>query len=170
MNLFDFLNEHQIGYLRLDHPPVFTCEEARDLVPEFDGAQTKNLFVKDKKGRHHFLVVVGSDKNVDLKALSKQLGTSSLSLASSDRLKKYLDLEPGSVPVLGLFNDKENAVQIIVDADLWQSSALGCHPLINTSTLVIPRADLARFIEATGHELKVMTLPQLVESEPEPAT
>lgn len=160
MDIYRFLTEHSIEYERVDHPPVFTCEEAEQLVPPMPGADTKNLFVRDKKGRRHFLVVVGYDKAVDLKSLSSALGVSNLSFASSDRLKRYLGIEPGAVSLLAIVNDSETAVEVILDADLWKATVLRCHPLVNTSTLSINRTDIERILEITGHHYTVLTVPE----------
>jgi len=102
MDIYQFLTENNIPYERYDHPPVFTCEEADRLVPELPAAKTKNLFLRDRRGRRHFLVVVGYEKVIDLKGLSPLLGVSKLSLASSERLKRFLGVDPGAVTILGV--------------------------------------------------------------------
>jgi len=159
INIYQFLAEHAIEYERHDHPPVFTCEEADRLVPPLPAAQTKNLFVRDRKGRCHFLVVVGYEKVVDLKALSSLLGVSKLSLASPERLRRYLGVDPGSVTILGVVNDPDKEVEIIMDEGLWDSNAFRCHPLVNTSTLVISRQNLQRFFDTTGHKPRILNIP-----------
>ena len=159
INIYQFLAEHDIEYERHDHPPVFTCEQADRLVPPLPAAKTKNLFVRDRKGRSHFLVVVGYEKVVDLKALSSLLGVSKLSLASPDHLRRYLGLDPGSVTILGVVNDSNKEVEIIMDEGLWDSKAFRCHPLVNTSTLVISREDLQRFLNTTGHKIRILDIP-----------
>ena len=164
VDIYQFLQEHQIQYKRFDHLPVFTCEQARSALPRFPGAETKNLFLKDKKGRHHFLVVVGYDKAVDLKRLGDLLEVKSLSFASPDRLRRYLGLEPGSVTVLGVAQDTEAKVEVIVDKDLSMEVAWGCHPLVNTSTLLISRDEIMRFLEITGHMPRIFELPVLTPS------
>ena len=159
MSIYTFLEDQQIGYEKFTHPPVFTCEEAREHVPELDGAETKNLFVKDKKGRNHFLVVVGYDKSVDLKALSALLEVKNLSFCSPDRLQRFLGVEPGSVTMLGLMNDKDKVVQLIIDRSLWEANAFCCHPLVNTATLLISKAGMETFFQATGHTPRIVDLP-----------
>lgn len=159
MEIYQFLAEHGIEYERHDHPPVFTCEEAERLVPPMPAAKTKNLFLRDRKGRRHFLVVVGYEKAVDLKALTALLGVSKLGFASPARLEKYLGVDPGSVSILGLVNDVDGEVEVVVDEDLWEAEALRCHPLVNTSTLVISREDMQRFLELTGHRVQVLDVP-----------
>jgi Ala-tRNA(Pro) deacylase len=159
INIYSFLAEHDIQYKRHDHPPVFTCEEADRLVPPLPAAKTKNLFVRDRKGRQHFLVVVGYEKVVDLKALSSLLGVGKLSLASPERLRRYLGVDPGSVTILGLANDVNKEVEIIMDEGLWDSKAFRCHPLVNTSTLVISKENIQRFLDRTGHTIRILTVP-----------
>ncbi|MFQ5799996.1 MAG: prolyl-tRNA synthetase associated domain-containing protein [Bacteroidota bacterium] len=159
MDIYRFLSEHNIEYERHDHPPVLTCEEADRLVPDLPAVKTKNLFLRDRKGRRHFLVVVGYEKVVDLKGLSPVLGVSKLSLASPERLRRYLGVDPGAVTILGVVNDLDKEVEVLVDEDLWGSKAFRCHPLINTSTLVISRENMERFLSITGHKVRVLDIP-----------
>ena len=159
MDIYQFLAEHDIAYQRYDHPPVYTCEEAEWLVPDMPAAKTKNLFLRDRKGRRHFLVVVGYEKSVDLKALCPLLGVSKLGFGSPERLQRYLGVDPGSVSILGLVNDVDGEVEVIVDEDLWGAEAFRCHPLVNTSTLDISRDDIQRFLEITGHRGRVLNVP-----------
>ena len=159
VNIYEFLAQHQIDYERYDHPPVFTCEEAERIVPELPAAKTKNLFLREKKGKYHFLVMVGYEKVVDLKALSQLLEVSNLSLASPERLRKYLALDPGAVTILGIVNDVNNEVDVIVDEELWNSTTFRCHPLVNTSTLIISKEHLERFLDITEHNIKILKVP-----------
>jgi Ala-tRNA(Pro) deacylase len=159
MDIYDFLSTHGVEYERYDHPPVFTCEEADRLVPEMDAAETKNLFVRDRKGNRHFLVVVGYDKQVDLNALSKSIGSTRLSLGSAERLATHLGVQPGSVTILALANDRHHKVELYLDEPIAQATAVRCHPLVNTATLLIQRPALEKFLEATGHELKIVDVP-----------
>ena len=158
-DFYKFLTENSIEYDRYDHPAVYTVEEASRLVPTLPAAKTKNLFLRDKKGLRHFLVVVPADKRVDLKALPRVLGSNRLSFGSADRLKKYLGVEPGSVTLFAIFNDPNHAVELIVDESMWLSEAFQFHPLVNTSTLVISRENLKRFIAKTGHEARLLDIP-----------
>jgi Ala-tRNA(Pro) deacylase len=161
-DIYEFLAQHHIEYERHDHPPVFTVEEALRLVPPLPGARTKNLFLRDRKGRRHFLVVVGYDKTVDLGALVPLLGVTKLGFASRARLKRYLGVDPGAVTILGVVNDPNQEVEVIVDGDLWHAKAFQCHPLSNASTLVIARDHLLRFLDATGHRVKVLDVPDRI--------
>ncbi|RZO43526.1 MAG: prolyl-tRNA synthetase associated domain-containing protein, partial [Proteobacteria bacterium] len=99
--LYHFLDEYQISYKKFDHSPVYTVEESKKLSPAMSGGKTKNLFVRDKKGKHHILLTVEQDKRVDLKKVSEFIGYGRLSFCSPERLLKYLGVEPGSVSLLG---------------------------------------------------------------------
>jgi Ala-tRNA(Pro) deacylase len=159
--LEQLLSEHGVQFRRYDHPPVFTCEQTREFVPtEAAGVQTKNLFMRDKRGRSHWLLVTSCDKAVDLKQVAPSIGANHLSLASPERLARYLGVDPGSVTVFGLINDHGRDVQLVVDGDLWRAESWLCHPLVNTATLVVTRADIERFLAATGH------VPQIIQITP----
>lgn len=157
---YQFLEANQIAYTRHDHPAVFTVEEADRLVPELAAAKTKNLFLRDDKGRRHFLVVVPGHKPVDLKGLKNRMGVKRISFGSPKRLKKHLGIEPGAVSILALYNDKAHDVELFMDQELWASEAFQCHPLINTATLEITRENLTRFIEVTGHNMRLIEVPE----------
>lgn len=159
MDIYQFLADHGIEYERYDHPAVFTCEQAERLVPDMPAAKTKNLFLRDRKGRRHFLVVVGYEKSVDLKGLTALLGVRKLGFASPERLRRYLGVDAGSVSILGLMNDVDRAVEVIVDEGLWDAEAFRCHPLVNTSTLAISRDDIQRFLEITSHQARILDVP-----------
>ena len=158
-DFFKFLDSHNIAYDRHDHPAVYTVEEADRLVPELPGAKTKNLFLRDDKGKRHFLVLVPSEKRVNLKALKEVLGVKRISFGSPGRLKKHLGIEPGAVSLLAVYNDGGHKVEVFMDRDLWAADTFLFHPLVNTSTLVIKKADIERFLEVTQHELNVVDIP-----------
>lgn len=158
-DIYKFLEDHQITYERHDHPPVYTVEDVKRLVPPLPAAKTKNLFFRDDKGKRHFLVVVQGHKRIDMKALSNALGSSKLRFGSPDRLKKYLGVDPGSVTILAVVNDTQKAVEVVVDKALWASDAFQFHPLVNTSTLVISRDQIKRFLNKTGQEVKIIDVP-----------
>lgn len=158
MNIYTFLDTNNIPYERFDHPAAFTCEQADALCPTMPGASIKNLFLYDRKTDQHFLVVVGKEKQVDLKQLRFMLDVSNLSFASPERLNKYLGIEPGSVTVLGLINDITHAVTVIFDINL-KDKTLQCHPLVNTATLAIPFEGIKKFLKITGHEYQFLDIP-----------
>ena len=158
-NFYQFLEDHHIEYERHDHPPVYTVAEAERLVPRLPGAKSKNLFFRDKKGTRHFLVVVSAHKRVNIKSLPDVVASTRLSFGSPRRLEKYLGVEPGAVTLLAIFNDPDQHVEAFIDRELWESDMFNFHPLVNTSTLVITRTNLQRFIEATGHKIQVVDIP-----------
>jgi len=159
MDLPRFLSEHGIAATRHEHPPVMTVEESLRLVPKLPGMKTKNLFLRDKKGRRHLLVTVPHDKAVDIDALAEAVGVNGLGFGSTERLKKYLGITPGSVSLLALVNDEIGAVEFFIDRALWEAEAVHAHPLVNTATMVLPHADLERFLAATGHVPRVIDVP-----------
>ncbi|MSR86769.1 prolyl-tRNA synthetase associated domain-containing protein [Candidatus Peribacteria bacterium] len=172
MDIYAFLDSHGISYQRFDHEAVFTCEQAKEIRTEpMPGKDTKNLFLRDEKGKRHFLVTVGHEKQVDIKALKKIFdvhppssaaadygGVKKLSFASPERLKTYLGVDPGSVTLLGLVNDTDHAVEVFIDEAIWKADAVCCHPLVNTATLVIAHAGLVKFLQATGHAATVINV------------
>ena len=160
-DIYKFLHENNIEYERYDHPPVFTVEDVHRLTPDLPGAKTKNLFFRDKKGSRHFLVVLPADKRVNLKALPNVLQSSKISFGSPDRLMKHLGITPGSVSLLAIVNDQENKVEVIIDESLWKSEAFQFHPLVNTSTLVISKGSINKFLAATGNEVRFKDIPGL---------
>jgi Ala-tRNA(Pro) deacylase len=157
-DLYALLDRLEISYARYEHAPVFTCDEAYAAMPDEPAVQTKNIFLRDKRGRRHLLLVTTCEKAVDIKRFAEQAGADRLSFASPERLMKYLGVEPGSVTVLGLTNDVEKAVELYVDIDVWATPRWRCHPLINTATLVLSRADVEKFLASTGHTPRVLAL------------
>lgn len=149
----------QIDYQEYLHPPLHTCTDADFLKIERPGTRLKNLFLRDNYGRRHFLLITEHDKNVDLKALTKQLGVSRLGFASEARLEKYLDVKPGCVSMLALVNDQNKDVELLVDQSIWNSALLHCHPLINTATWILTKSDIMKFLERTGHKAIEIRVP-----------
>lgn len=147
-----FLDQNQFVYRRIDHPAVFTCEQADQYRPDLPGVSTKNLFLRDKK-RRFYLVMTACEKKLDLKKLGLALNASKLHFGSSESLFELLQLTPGSVTVLGLINDQYHRVELWIDEAIWEDGYFLCHPLVNTATLVLTKADLIRFFKLTGHAL-----------------
>lgn len=145
-----------IPYQRFDHAPVFTVNQANDLLPNLPGAATKNLFLRDRKGRRHFLLVCRDDRAIELDALAQQIGVTKLSLASPERLKEHLRIDPGSVSILALINDEHHQVELLIEREVWESDALQAHPLVNTTTLVVPQNGLVKFLVRTRHTPKII--------------
>ena len=157
-DLFQLLDKLQIAVTTVDHPPLFTVQESQALRGTIPGAHTKNLFLKDKKGRY-FLLTVAEDAEVDLKSVHKVIGASGrVSFGSSERLMELLGVSPGSVTVFGLINDADGAVTMVIDAALMENATINAHPLSNDATTSIARDDLLRFIRETGHEPLILNL------------
>ena len=135
----------------VDHPAVFTVKESKRLRGDLLGAHTKNLFLKDKKDRL-WLVVALEDKDVDLKALRKEIGAAQLSFGKPDLLSRILGLEPGSVTPFGVINDTDRQVTVILDKGLLEFDTLNFHPLTNTATTQITPKGLLAFLSDTRHE------------------
>ncbi|GAB4505245.1 MAG: prolyl-tRNA synthetase associated domain-containing protein [Anaerolineales bacterium] len=146
-----FLHANEFEIRRFEHPAVFTCAEANLHRPSLPAVSTKNLFLCDKKGRRFFLVVTSCEKTVRLEALSLQLGVPHLRFGSERNLLRLLGLTPGSVTMMGLINDFEQAVELWIDEAIWSSEFFLAHPLVNTATLALARAELERFFALTGH-------------------
>jgi Ala-tRNA(Pro) deacylase len=159
VDLYQIFAEHHIEYERYDHPAVYTVEDVKRLVPPLPAAKTKNLFLRDHKGKRHFLVIVPADKRVNIKALNLAIGSSRLSFGSANRLKKFLGVDPGSVTLFALINDPDHKVELVFDDDLWGQNSFQFHPLVNTSTLVVSNDNLKRFLALTGHDVKILVVP-----------
>ncbi|MGK5012080.1 prolyl-tRNA synthetase associated domain-containing protein [Janthinobacterium sp. MDB2-8] len=143
----------------VEHPAVHTIAEALIHVPAMPGLMVKNLFVRDEKGRRHFLVIVPSDKRIDLAALGRLLPASKLSLASPERLLQHLGITPGSVSLFALIHDSTQAVELVLDQAVWEASHLQAHPLRNTATVALSHATLLSFLAHTGHVPRIVTVP-----------
>jgi Ala-tRNA(Pro) deacylase len=154
-----FLDTHQLQVSRFKHAAANTCAEFKAVVPSLGGARNKNLFLQDKKGRRHFLVITPPEHNVDLPELSENLQAKKLGFASAERLKRFLGVEPGAVSVLALIRDIEKKVELIIDRHIWQANAIQAHPLVNTETFIIDNQELKRFLKITGHIPKIINVP-----------
>ena len=158
--LLDYLAELGIAAETVEHEAVFTVAESQSVKARIPGAHSKNLFVKDKKGRI-FLITAKGETAIDLKRTHETLGASGrLSFCSADQLRDLLGVEPGSVTPFGVVNDREGRVSVILDANLMEHERVNFHPLVNTATTGVSREDLVRFLKATGHEPRIMRLPE----------
>jgi Ala-tRNA(Pro) deacylase len=142
-----------------EHPAVFTVAESRPVKEAIPGAHSKNLFLKDKKGRL-FLVVAKDETAIDLKRLHETLGASGrLSFGSADQLRETLGVEPGSVTPFAAVHDRDGRVTIILDEALARAERVNFHPLVNTMTTGLTPSELLAFLSATGHEARICRLP-----------
>lgn len=147
-----------IAYESYEHPPVFNTEDVEKHWRDIPGTPVKNLFLRNKKGNHHYLVIVGVDKRVDLKELVKVIGDDRLSFGSADRLMEKLGLTPGSVSPFGLIHPGSGDVEVVIDAPLRDAEKLLFHPNINTATLTVSFADLEKFLRARGNRVRYLEI------------
>ena len=154
------LNALNIEYKEITHDAVYTIEEMDALGKDyFEGAKIcKNLFVRDQKGKRHFLVVLPKEKRAPLDVIATKIGSTRLSFASNERLMKYLKLTPGAVTPLAVINDEENAVEVILDEDLKNNVKVGVHPCVNTATLLISMNDVEKYITSCGNKMKYIKI------------
>lgn len=151
------LEELGIRARTVEHPPVFTVEEARRYKGDLPGAHTKNLFLRDKPGKRMWLMCVMADRDVDLRALPPLIGAKPrLSFGSEERLMRYLGITPGAVSPFAIVNDHGGRVHVVLDRALLASDIVNLHPLDNARTTAIAPADLLRFLEAEGHPPAVL--------------
>ena len=149
--LFAFLDAHAIPHRTVEHPPVFRVEEGLEIKAALPGGHTKNLFLKDAKGRL-WLVSALQDTAVDLKRLPAAIGSARLSFGSAERLEAALGVRPGSVTALALLNDPEHAVTFVADARLLEADPVNFHPLSNDATTALSREGFRAFLRALGRE------------------
>lgn len=156
--VYEVLKSLEIPFEVHHHPPVYTVEEAESHWENVKGTHCKNLFVRNKKGNRHYLVILESSKRADLKELNRQLGEDRLSFASAERMERFLGLEPGSVSPFGLINDKDKQVQVVLDKDLKTAEWVSFHPNVNTATLTLEYKDFERFLDWCGNSLRPLHL------------
>ncbi len=156
---YDFLDQLGVAFSRVDHPVAETMEACRQ-VEEILGAHIcKNLFLCNRQQTDFYLLLMPGDKPFKTKELSGQLGVSRLSFAGPEPMQKYLNITPGSVSVLGLMNDTEHKVHLLVDEDILKQECFGCHPCINTSSLKLATKDVfEKIVPAIGTTYKTVHL------------
>jgi len=154
--VYNVLERLGIPYIRHVHPPVYAVEQAEKHWTDIRGAHCKNLFLRNKKGNNHYLVILEATKAADLKSLNQKLGEDRLSFASPERLKRVLGLKPGSVSIFGLINDCEHHVQVVIDQDLKSVEAVNFHPNVNTATVGISFTDFERFLTWTSNPFRYL--------------
>ncbi|MDO4218757.1 MAG: prolyl-tRNA synthetase associated domain-containing protein [Synergistaceae bacterium] len=157
---YNLLDRLGIVYERVDHEGAETMEACVEINKTIaPAAICKNLFLCNTQRTKFYLLMVKGEKKFKTKNVSKQINSARLSFAPSEDMKKYLDITPGSVSVLGLMNDKNNSVQLLVDKDIINSEYVGCHPCINTSSLRLKTSDVFdKFLKAIHHDYIVVEL------------
>lgn len=156
---YDFLDGLGVEYDRVDHEPLMTMEACQEADQTLDAAICKNLFLCTANKKKFYLVMLQGEKRFVTKDVSKKIGTSRLSFASETYMEELLGLTPGSVTVLGLMNDHDKQVQLVIDEDILKEKYVGCHPCINTSSIRFTTKDLMeKILPAMGHEPLVVAL------------
>lgn len=156
--VYEALGSLGIAFERFEHPPVATVEQALIHWSDIQATHCKNLFLRNKRGTRHYLVVAEHTKAVDLAHLARALGDDRLSFASPGRLMAHLGLAPGAVSPFGLINDRARSVRVVVDADLRHASHVAFHPNVNTATLRLAEADFERFLDWCGQPVQWLRL------------
>ena len=152
VRVYDFLDALGISYQRIDHEAAMTMEVCEEIDRVLDAVICKNLFLCNRQETNFYLLMIAGDKKFKTKDLSSQIGSARLSFGKPEYMEEFLDITPGSVSVLGLMNDKENKVQLLMDEDVIRQEYIGCHPCINTSSLRIKTEDmLGKIIPAMKH-------------------
>ena len=156
---YDLLDKLGVHYQRIDHEAAMTMEACEAIDRVLDATICKNLLLCNRQCTSFYLLMIPGNKVFKTSELSKQIGSSRLSFASPEYMEQFLDITPGSVSVLGLMNDKENRVQLLIDEDVLKGEYFGCHPCINTSSLRLRTDDLLnKIIPAMGHEARFVTI------------
>lgn len=156
--IYQFLDRTGIHYIEYKHPAVFTADEAAGHYLDPLVWKSKNLFLRNRKGDQHYLVIVAAEARVDLKSLASFLNEKQVSFASPERLYEHLQVTPGSVSSLALIHDPEHKVQVVVDSSMQKYERVYHHPNINTATLEMSRTDFEKFLQATGHAFRWFTV------------
>lgn len=160
VRVYDLLDTLGIEYKRADHPAAETMEACLEIEKVLGVEICKNLFLRNRQKTEFYLLMMPGSKPFKTKDITKQLGCARLSFAEAEFMEEFLDITPGSVSVLGLMNDKESRVRLIIDKDILEGEYIGCHPCINTSSLAIKTEDiLNKFLPAVGHTATTVEMP-----------
>jgi len=156
--VYDKLKSLGINYEVHEHPPVLTVEDAQKYWSNIEGAQCKNLFLRNQKGKFHYLIIMEESKRVDMSKLASQIGENKLSFASDQRLEKYLGLKTGAVSPFGLINDENHVVEVKIDKDLKKTKIINFHPNVNTATISISFKDFEKFLKEQTNDVEYINI------------
>lgn len=160
LRTYDLLDSLEIPYIRVDHDALPTIEACAEVDELLDAFVCKNLFLCNTQKTKFYLLLLPGNKKFKTAVLSKQIGSARLSFAGPEFMEEYLDITPGSVSVLGLMNDTNHQVQLLIDEDVLNHEYLGCHPCINTSSVKFKMSDLfEKVLPAVKHDYLVVSLP-----------
>jgi len=149
--LYTLLEQLNIGFEYIEHPPAPTIEIARQYWAGHDAVHCKNLFFRNHKGNRHYLVILDCNCDMDIHAIEKILKQGKLSFASEQRMEKYLGVQPGAVTPFGLLNDADRHVYLFLDKNLQKAERVSFHPCVNTASLIISRSDFMRYLDYMGN-------------------
>lgn len=159
IRVYDLLDELGIEYDRTDHEQANHMEDCYEIDAVLEATVCKNLFLCNRQKTQFYLLMMPGEKPFKTRELSSQINSARLSFASSEDMEKYLDIQPGAVSVMGLMNDTENHVQLLVDEDILEGEYLGCHPCVSTSSMRIKTSDIMEtFLKAVHHDKLVVKL------------
>lgn len=157
--VYDFLDGLGVEYWRVDHEPAYNMEICEEIDKTLGAIICKNLFLCNRQKTQFYLLMMPGDKVFKTKELSKQIGSARLSFGEAEYMEQYLDITPGAASVLGLMNDRDNHVKLLVDEDVLKGEFLGCHPCVNTSSLKLRTSDVfGRLLQEMHHDMTVVTL------------
>ena len=158
--VFAALDSLGIPYIRFEHDATATMEDCAAVGKALEGTICKNLFLCNAQKTKFYLLLMPGHKKFKTKVLSKQIGSARLSFADDDHMKEYLGLTPGSVSIMGLMNDPENHIKLLIDSDVLKDEYFGCHPCINTTSMKLKTSDIMeKFLPAVHHEPTIVDLP-----------
>lgn len=159
IRVYDFLDQCGVEYLRVDHEPAFNMEICEEIDKTLSATICKNLFLCNRQKTDFYLLMMPGNKVFKTKELSKQIGSARLSFAEVEYMEEFLDITPGAASVMGLMNDKDNRVRLLVDEDVLKGEYVGCHPCVNTSSLKLRTEDVFGIVlREMHHEMTVVTL------------
>lgn len=159
IRVYDFLDSLGVTYQRIDHEAAMTMEACEEIDRTLEATICKNLLLCNRQETQFYLLMLPGDKVFKTKNLSAQIGSSRLSFAKEEYMEQYLDITPGSLSVLGLMNDKDRMVRLLIDEEVLEGEYIGCHPCINTSSLRLRTKDLVeKIIPAMEHEPTIVKL------------
>ncbi|MBR3849185.1 MAG: prolyl-tRNA synthetase associated domain-containing protein [Oscillospiraceae bacterium] len=159
IRVYDLLDSLHIPYERTDHAAAMTMEDCLEIDKILEVIICKNLFLCNRQKTKYYLLMMPGDKVFKTKDLSAQIGSSRLSFAGAEDMEALLNITPGAVSIMGLMNDRDNRVQLLIDRPVMESELLGCHPCVNTSSLKLKTKDLLdTIIPATSHTIRTVQL------------
>lgn len=166
VRVYDFLDSLGIEYFRTDHEEANTMEVCNEIDKVLGTLICKNLFLCNRQKTDFYLLMMPGDKPFKTKDITKQLGCSRLSFADSEAMLEYLDIKPGAVSIMGLINDKDNKVRLVMDRSVVEEDTIGCHPCVSTSSLKIKTDDILNvYLPAVHHEPTFVELPDYQEND-----